>query len=154
MQQTKPKTNGLFKLRNDAKLIHAYLLRKLRFHPPYVQENPARAMQELAQAGGDPERLQAWCQQWLTPEQRKTLPQVLRMVANHQKVHKRTVLLTPRAHFLVKTMSEIEGVNFSELIEEHLESTLRDRHKLNLVTEIEEEANRVNYLIAPMESGG
>ena len=98
--------------------------------------------------------MQAWCEQWLSIDQFKVLPQVLRMVANHQKVHKRTVLLTPRAHFLVKTMSEIEGVNFSELIEEHLESTLRERHKLGLVTEIEENANQVNYLIAPLENAG
>jgi len=154
MQQTKPKTNGLFKQRNDAKLIHAYLLRKLQAFPSYVAANPARAIQELAQSGSDPERLQAWCEQWLSADQLKVLPQVLRMVANHQKVHKRTVLLTPRAHFLVKTMSEIEGVNFSELIEEHLESTLRERHKLGLVTEIEENANQVNYLIAPLENAG
>jgi macrodomain Ter protein organizer (MatP/YcbG family) len=150
MPQTKLRTKVLFKQSNDAKVIHSYLLRKLRLDPSYIATNPAQAIQELAQAGNDPERLQDWCEQWLASDQIKGLSKVLRMVSNHQKVNKRTVLLTPRAHFLVKTMSEIEGVNFSELIEAHLESTLREHHKLDLVTEIEEEANQVNYLIAPL----
>lgn len=141
----------LFKSPADAKIARDFLAQKLREPPRWVEDLEEQADMALVQAGTDPDALRAWCHEWLTPEQLRVLRQVLRMASQHQRVYKRTVMLSPRAHILVKTLAEREASNMSEVIERHLDRVLGERYGLALRTVIDERTGQIDHSILPLD---
>jgi hypothetical protein len=149
MAKIPERLSQLLKSPAEASIAHDFLDRKLRENPPWVEREPARALETLAQAGHAIEPLRAWCAQWLTAEQIQVLRQALRMASQHQRVYKRTAMLSPRAHLLVKTLAELEGLSLSEAIERHLGRTLGERYGLILRTTINEHTGQIDHAILP-----
>lgn len=154
MVKISERLSQLFKSSAEARIAHDFLERKLRSAPSWETEDPVAALGALALAERDPERLGAWCGEWLSDEQIQVLRRALRMAAQHQRVYKRTVMLSPRAHLLVKTLSELEGLNMSDAIERHLERVIGERHGMMLRTMIDEGSGQVDHDILPAAAGG
>lgn len=142
----------LFKSTADAKIARDFLTQKLRDTQGWANHDNEHARIALAQAGTDPEALRAWCARWLNSEQTRMLRQILRMAAQHQRVYKRTVMLSPRAHLLVKTLAEREASNMSEVIERHLDRILGEDYGLALRTLIDERTGQIEHDILPLDS--
>jgi hypothetical protein len=137
----------------DCRAIHDHLLRKFRENPQWLADTtPDEARRELTLAEEDMERLHAWCGKWLTAEQIKQIQRLLHFVVNHRRVYKRTVLLSPRAHLLVKTLSDMDKLNMSEIVETHLDRVLRERHGLTLRTRIDERDGAIGFHIERLPS--
>ena len=142
----------LFKNAGDTKVARDYLDHKLREDPNWEIGNSPSAIETLDETGYDPDHLREWCTQWLSANQINSLQQAIRMAAHHQRVYKRTVMLSPRAHMLVKTLAEIEEMKISEVIEVYLEQALRERHRMVLKTVVDENYGTVHHDIAPLAS--
>lgn len=140
----------LFKTPSDTKVARDYLDHKLREDIRWGNGNAPPAMETLTQIGYDPDHLREWCAQWLSPDQINSLQQALRLAAHHQRVYKRTVMLSPRAHLLVKTLAELEEMKISDVIELYLEQVLRDRHHLSLKTVVDEHSGAIYHNIDPI----
>ncbi|CAL1238884.1 hypothetical protein [Candidatus Methylocalor cossyra] len=136
----------------EAKIARDYLTRKLREDPDWAAGKPAQAGVALAALGPEPESLHAWCAQWLTGDQVRALLAMLRLVSHHQRVYKRTVMLSPRAHLLVKTLAELEDSSMSEVIERHLDRVLVETHGRTLRTLVDERTGLVEHSILPSDA--
>ncbi len=139
----------LFKSPAETKIARDFLKQKLRETPPWLDNEPAEAFAALARIAPDPERLREWCAESLSQEQIHVLQRILRMASQHQRVYKRTVMLSPRAHLLVKTLAELEDMNMSDVIEQHLDRILGERHGMALRTIIDEVSGQVDHDILP-----
>ena len=150
MSRISERLSQLFKTPAETKIAQDFLEQKLSAPTLWAGEEAAVARADLASAVTDPERLRAWCARWLSADQVQVLLQVLRMAAQHQRVYKRTVMLSPRAHLLVKTLAELEGLNMSEVIERHLDQVLGDAHGMTLRTLINEQSGQIDHDILPL----
>lgn len=96
------------------------------------------------------EALANWCVENLAAEQLRALHKALRLAANHQRVYKRTVMLSPRAHLLVKTLAEQEGLKMSDVIELYLDGILRNHAGLAVRTSVSIQNGLVEHEIVPI----
>jgi hypothetical protein len=150
MTQTPERLSHLFKLPAQLKIARDFLRRKLRDSPGWVDGHPVESLEALAATDCNAHALAVWCLDRLTGEQIRLLQKVLRLAANQQRVYKRTVMLSPRAHLLVKTLAEQEGLKMSDVIELHLDGVLRQRFGLTLRTAINEHTGQVDHDIVPI----
>lgn len=95
----------------------------------------------------DREVLAEWCLANLNEQEMLLLRQALRLAANQQRVHKRTIVLTPSAHLLVKFLSDKENLIISEVIEFYLLPVLRDQYGLNIRTVLNIDTGQVEHLL-------
>jgi hypothetical protein len=149
MDRIPERVSQLFKSPVEASIARDFLGQKLRENPPWIEQEPARALETLDQVNHGIEPLRAWCAQWLTVDQIQILRQALRMASQHQRVYKRTAMLSPRAHLLVKTLAELEDLSISEVIERHLGRTLGECYGRTLRTTINERTGQVDHAILP-----
>lgn len=133
----------MFKSPAQLKIARDFLERKLR--DGWVDLETNRSLAALAAAGENSGALAAWCAEWLTTEQVRVLQKALRLAANHQRVYKRTVMLSPRAHLLVKALADQHGLKMSDVIELYLDSVLRDHFGLALMTSVDEQSGQVDH---------
>ena len=140
----------LFKSPAQLKIARDFLERKLCDQPGWVGGEGDAPRMALAAAGCDGGALAAWCAEWLTGEQLRALQKALRLAANQQRVYKRTVMLSPRAHLLIKTLAEQHGLKMSDVIELYLYGVLRDRFGLTLQTTIDEQKGQVHHELVPL----
>lgn len=154
MSKISERLSQLFKSSSEAKIAHDFLRQKLGETPSWVDGNPVGASTAFRSTEPEPECLRAWCAEWLSSEQLRVLSQVLRMASQHQRVYKRTVMLSPRAHLLVKTLAELEGANMSDVIERHLNRVLSDSHGLLLRTIINERTGQVDHDVMAAAADG
>lgn len=145
MPITPERLSQMFKSPAQSKIARDFLERKLRDSPGWVGAASAEPLAALAAAGDDGGALAVWCAQWLAGEQIRALQKALRLAANHQRVYKRTVMLSPRAHLLVKALAEQQGVKMSDVIELYLDVILRDRFGLALRTTVDEQTGQVDH---------
>lgn len=138
----------------DCRAIYDHLMRKFRENPHWLADGSDEARRELARTEDDMNRLHAWCGKWLIPEQIKQLQRLLHFVVNHRRVYKRTVLLSPRAHLLVKTLSDMEKLNMSEIVETYLDRALKERHGLTMRTRIDERDGAIGFHIEQLPQEG
>jgi hypothetical protein len=148
MAKISQRLSQIFKSPAEAKIARDFLEQKLQETPPWGGEADG-ARDAFAMAGRDPERLRGWCEQWLSDGQLRVLMQALRMASQHQRVYKRTVMLSPRAHLLVKTLAELEDLSMSDVIERHLDGVLEAAHGMALRTAIDERIGQVEHDILP-----
>ncbi|MGZ8217198.1 hypothetical protein [Methylomagnum sp.] len=142
----------LFKSPAQLRIARNFLERKLRECPHWASGDPAAYLEALAALDDEPVSLSAWCAEYLTSEQIRILQKALRLASNHQRVYKRTVMLSPRAHLLIKALSEQEGLKMSDVIERHLDGILRDRFGLTVQTSIDEHTGQVDHDVIPQPS--
>jgi hypothetical protein len=135
----------LFKSPAQLRIARNFLEHKLRECPQWANGNSAIHLEALTVLDDEPNALSAWCAKYLTHEQIRILQKALRLASNHQRVYKRTVMLSPRAHLLIKALSEQEGLKMSDVIERHLDGILRDRFGLSVQTSIDEHSGQVDH---------
>jgi hypothetical protein len=150
MTQTPERLSHLFKLPAQLRIACDFLRQKLRDSPGWAGGEPGECLEALASTHYDAQALAAWCLQRLTGEQIRLLQKVLRLAANQQRVYKRTVMLSPRAHLLVKALAEQEGLKMSDVIELHLDGVLRERFGMALRTSINEHTGQVDHDVVPI----
>lgn len=150
MTQSPERLSHLFKLPAQRKIARDFLKQKLRDSPAWTDGYPSEALESLAATDSDAHALAVWCLERLSTEQMRLLQKVLRIAANHQRVNKRTVMLSPRAHLLVKTLAEQEGLKMSDVIELHLDGVLQQRFGLTLRTAINEHTGQVDHGVVPI----
>jgi hypothetical protein len=118
------------------------------------RESPTDGGDEAGGDGGrriDAEGLAAWCLERLSGEQIRALQKALRLAGNHQRVYKRTVMLSPRAHLLVKTLSEVEGLRISDVIELHLDGVLREQFGMAVTTTVDVQSGQVAHDLVTLD---
>jgi hypothetical protein len=142
MSQTPERLSQLFKLPAQLRIAQDFLRQKLRDNPACAPDQDLAAFPPVDQ---DAHGLASWCLERLTSEQIRQLQKVLRLAANQQRVYKRTVMLSPRAHLLVKALAEQEGLKMSDVIELYLYGALRDRFGMALRTTIDEHTGEVAH---------
>jgi macrodomain Ter protein organizer (MatP/YcbG family) len=150
MNSPSKRLTRLFKSPTDTKVAGDFLIHQVVHHLNWDNINVAQALPTLILARHDPIALREWCSDWLTGEQIQVLSQVVRFAANHRRVHKRTVLLSPYAHLLIKTLAKLEGLNMSEALEIHLERALREKHGMTVETRVNDNSGTVDYEVAPL----
>jgi hypothetical protein len=143
MTQNPERLTSLFKLPAQLRIARDFLRQKLTALP----DGGGEALVALDAVGEDAQALAAWCADWLSGEQIRGLQKALRLAANQQRVYKRTVMLSPRAHLLVKTLSEREGLKMSDVIELHLHGVLYDRFGLAIRTLVDEHSGLIEHEI-------
>lgn len=142
----------LFKSPAQLRIARSFLEYKLRECPQWANGDTATHLEALTALDDEPNSLSAWCVEYLTGEQMRMLQKALRLASNHQRVYKRTVMLSPRAHLLIKALSEQEGLKMSDVIERHLDGILRDRFGLIVQTSIDEHSGQVDHDVIALSS--
>lgn len=145
MPMTPERLSLMFKAPSHSKIARDFLEQKIRDNPGWLGADSGEPLRALASAGDNGGSLAAWCAEWLTVEQVRALQKALRLAANHQRVYKRTVMLSPRAHLLVKALAEQQGLRMSDVIEIYLDRILRDRFGLTLRTTVNERTGQVDH---------
>jgi hypothetical protein len=132
------------------KVAADFLSRKLNENPAADFAAAKEPEQILIELRYDAEELGQQCLDRLEKDEVQVLKQILRAESHHRRVYKRTVLLSPCAHLLLKTLSDLEARKMSEVIEVHLDSVLRERHGLSLRASVDERTGRVDYEVEPL----
>lgn len=141
----------LFKSPSQLRIARNFLERKLLESPLWAGgDGKSERISALQAIEDDPTALSAWCLEYLTTEQIRMLQKALRLASNHQRVYKRTVMLSPRAHLLIKALSEQEGLKMSDVIERHLDNILRDQFGMAVQTSIDEHSGQVDHDLIPI----
>lgn len=151
MPMTPERLSLMFKSPSHLKIARDFLEKKLRDNPGWLDKDSGEPLAALASVGDDGAALATWCAEWLTAEQVRSLQKALRLAANHQRVYKRTVMLSPRAHLLVKALAEQQGLRMSDVIEIYLDTILRDRFGLTLRTTVNEQTGQVDHDVVLVE---
>ena len=109
---------------SDFPAARAYVQRKLRYQPHWLENRPAET--EWYQARHDRLTFQRWCERWLDPGQWRLLQKAVRSTHQRRRAaagsHPRsvTVSLSRHAWSVVSTLAEQEGLTLSEwLIRRH-----------------------------------
>lgn len=122
-----------------------FLLQKAGESPGWMGSVSAEAFAALPAASRDAAALSAWCATHLGSGQLRTLRNFLRTAAKQQRMYKHTISLTPRAHLLVKTLAEKEGVTMSDVIERYLADGVHQRYGLSLRTSFNEHTGQLGH---------
>jgi hypothetical protein len=144
----------MFKSAAQLRIARDFLEAKLLERPDWIDGESAEALAGLQVSNLAPAVLAHWCSEWLGVDQLRTLQKALRLASNHQRVYKRTVMLSPRAHLLIKTLAEQDGIKMSDAIEQHLDGILRERYAMSVRTSINELTGQVEHaIVSAVESG-